>query len=179
MKLFAGILGLGALAAILQGVAGTFVPQQFVPDLGFLLVVALGLSWRGFAGGVTLVALLGYLTDLISGSLIGQHAFLRMFVFIAARLGSRHLSLLGALPRALSVAALTAVNAVLMELLTTIFTNGSGFAVGALTGLLPQMVLNALFVAPVAALVGRAVAILGDDENARKLMLETGGGRLA
>jgi len=102
-----------------------------------------------------------------------------MFVFVAARLGSRHLSLLGTLTRALSVAALTAVNAMLMELLTTIFTGGSGYEVGALTGLLPQMFLNALFAAPVVALTERAVAVLGDDENARKLRLETGGGRLA
>ena len=101
MKLFAGILGLGTLAAILQGVAGTFLAQRFVPDLGFLLAVALGLSWRGLAGGVALVAFLGYLTDLLSGSILGQHVILRMFVFAAARLGSRHLSLIGAMPRAL------------------------------------------------------------------------------
>ena len=156
MKLFAGILGLGTLVAILQGLAGSFLPQRFVPDLGLLLVVALGLSWRGFAGGIVLVGSLGYLTDLLSGSLLGQHMILRIFVFIAARFGSRHLSLLGALPRALSVAALTAVNALLTELLTTLFT-GSSFTVGTLTGLLPQMVLNALFAAPVAALTERAV----------------------
>ncbi len=179
MKLFAGILGLGTLFAILQGMTGTFLAQRFIPDLGFLLVIALGLSWRGFAGGIVLVVLLGYLTDLLSGSLLGQHAILRIFVFVAARLGSRHLSLHGTLPRALFVAALTAVNAVWMELLTTVFTNSSGFAVGSLTGLPAQMALNALCVAPVAALIERAVALLGDDENARKLLIETGGGRLA
>jgi len=179
VKLFAGILALGTLAAILQGVAGTFVAQRFVPDLGLLLVFAVGLSWRGLAGGLGLAIALGYATDLLSGSLLGQHMALRMFVFVAARLSSRHLSLHGTLPRALFVAALTVVNAVLMELLTTIFTGGAGFVVGALTGLLPQVFLNALFAAPVAALTERAVALLGDDENARKLELETGGGRLA
>ncbi len=179
MKLFAGILGLGTLAAILQGVAGTFLAQRFVPDLGLLLVFAVGLSWRGFAGGFGVAIALGYATDLLSGSLLGQHMTLRMFVFVAARLGSRQLSLHGTIPRALFVAALTAVNAVLMELLTTIFTADVGFQVGSLTGLLPQMFLNALFVAPVAALTERAVAALGDDENARKLELETGRGRLA
>lgn len=178
MRPFAGILALGTLAAILQGVAGSFLAQRFVPDLGLLLVVALGLSWRGFASGVALVGSIGYLTDLLSGSLLGQHMILRMFVFVAARLGSRHLSLLGRLARALSVAALTAVNAILMELLTTLFTGGSGFQVGALTGLLPQMFLNALFAAPVAVLTERAMALLGDDET-RKLRLETGAGRLA
>ena len=179
MRLFAGILALGTLAAILQGLLGTFVAQRFVPDLGLLLVFAVGLSWRGFAGGFSVAIALGYATDLLSGSLLGQHVTLRMFVFVAARLGSRHLSLHGTMPRALFVAALTAVNAVLMELLTTIFTGGEGFAFGALTGLLPQMFLNALFAAPVTALTERAVALLGDDENARKLELETGGGRLA
>ena len=179
MKPFAGILGLGALAAILQGVAGTFLAQQFVPDLGLLLAVALGLSWRGFGSGVALVAFLGYATDLLSGSLLGPHVILRSFVFIASRLGSRQLSLIGAIPRAAFVAALTAVNAVSMELLTTVFTASSGFAVGALTGLGAQMALNALFAAPVVALTERAISLLGDDENARKLSLETGGGRLA
>jgi hypothetical protein len=66
-----------------------------------------------------------------------------------------------------------------MELLTTAFTEGPGFAVGTLTGLAPQMVLNALFAAPVAVLTERAVAVLCDDENARKRSLATGGGRLA
>ena len=179
MRLFAGILVLGALAAILQGVAGTFVAQRFVPDLGLLLVFALGLSWRGFAGGFGAAIALGYITDLLSGSLLGQHMTLRMFVFVAARLGSRHLSLHGAMPRALFIFGLTAVNAVLMELLTTIFTGDTGFVVGSLTGLLPQMFLNALFAAPITALTERAVASLGDDENARKLELGTGGGRLA
>lgn len=178
MRLFAGIVGLGTLAAILQGVTGIFFAQRFVPDLGFLLAVALGLSWRGFAGGVALSAFLGYLTDLLSGSLLGQHVLLRMFVFCAARFGSRHLSLVGTMPRALFVAALTAVNAVVMELLTTIFTEGPGFATGTLTGLAAQMVLSALFAAPVVALTDRAIAVLGDDENARKISLETGGGRL-
>ena len=41
------------------------------------------------------------------------------------------------------------------------------------------MFLNALFAGPVVALTERVVAFLGDDENARKLRLETGGGRLA
>jgi len=178
VKRFIGLLGLGALAAIVQGVAGTFIPQRFVPDLGFLLVVALGLSWRNLGSGTALAACLGYLTDLLSGSLLGQHVILRMFVFSAARLGSRHLSLIGLVPRACFVAALTAVNALAMEFLTSAFTDGPEFEAAALTGLAAQMVLNALLAAPVAALTERAAALLGEDEGARRLSLETGGGRL-
>ena len=174
MKLFAGILGLGTLAAILQGVLGTFLPPRFIPDLGLLLVVALGLSWRGFAGGVALAALLGYLTDLLSGSLLGQHVLLRMLVFVAAWMGSRHLSLLGSLPRVLFVAGLTFANALLMALLTLAFAGGPGLAAPALTGLAPQMFLNALCAGAVAGLTGRAITLLSDD-SARKLRLETRG----
>jgi cell shape-determining protein MreD len=179
VKLFAGILVLGALAAIIQGVLGTFVSQQYVPDLGLLLVFAVGVSWRGFAGGFGAAIGLGYITDLLSGSLLGQHVVMRIFVFVAARLGSRHLSLLGAMPRALMVAGLTLVNAFAMEALTTIFTGSGGFVIGSLTGLLPQIFLNALCAAPLTAGVERMVALLSDDESARKLSIETGGGRLA
>ena len=173
MKLIAGILGLGTLAAILQGVGGTFLPQRYIPDLGLLLVVALGLSWRGLIGGAALAGSLGYLTDLLSGSLLGQHMLLRMVVFLTARLGSLHLSLLGPLPRALFVAGLTLVNALSLSLLTSVFTEGAGLSLSALTGVVPQMILNALCARPVAGLTERAISLLSDDESARKLHLET------
>lgn len=176
MRPFVGILGLGAAVAILQGLLGTFVPQHYCPDFGLLLVVGLGLSWRGFASGLFLSAFLGFLTDFLSGSLLGQHGFLRMSVYLASRLGSRHLSLLGPLPLACFVAALTAANAAGMAVLTSTFTAGLPLDGAALTGIVPQMLLNALFAAPVAAVAERATLMLSDDENARRMLnLETRG----
>ena len=58
MKRIVALLALGVLAPMVQGAVGTFVPPQYCPDLGLLLVVGLGLCWRSTAGGVLLSATL-------------------------------------------------------------------------------------------------------------------------
>jgi len=70
------ILLIGIAAPVFQGVLNTFVPARFAPDLGFLVVIALGLHWRSTAGGLVLAATLGFAADLLSGSLLGQQALL-------------------------------------------------------------------------------------------------------
>lgn len=98
------ILGLGVL--LVQGALGSFLPTALCPDLGLLVIVAIGLCLRPIEG-LTLTVLLGYSTDLLSGSLLGQHALLRILAFATTRVANGHLNLLRTVPRIVFVASLT------------------------------------------------------------------------
>jgi rod shape-determining protein MreD len=174
-----GLLGLGAVALTLQGAVATFIPARFCPDLGFLLVISLGLCWRSPVGGVCVAAAIGFATDLLSGSLLGQHALLRLAAYAAARIGSRHLNLRGPLPQAAFVAGLTAANALALALLTSFFSPGSGAGIFAVRELLPQALANAGFAPFIAFVTERAVVGLGDEDGGQRLVPLASRGRIA
>lgn len=168
MNRLLALLALGALAPMLQGAASTFLPARFCPDLGLLFVVAIGLSWRSTAGGLVLAALCGYVTDLLSGALLGQHAMARMLFFGAARSASRHLNLRGPLPQAAFAAVLTAANALALGGLTAFFASGSAPPAIALRELLPQVLVNAALAPAVGRGVERLLQWLGEEEGGRR-----------
>jgi rod shape-determining protein MreD len=136
------LLALGALAPMIQGALGVFVPLHYFPDLGLLLVVGLGLCWRSTAVGVSLAAALGLVADLLSGSLLGLHVLLRILAFGAARVGSQQLNLRGVRPRAIFVAALTVANALGSAALSSFFGVGSGVDREMLRELAPRALIN-------------------------------------
>lgn len=170
MKRALALLLLGVLATMLQGAVATFAPPLLVPDLGLLMVFAIGFCWRSAAGGVLLAATLGYVADLLSGSLLGQHALLRVLAFGAARLGSRHLNLRGPLPQVVFVAALTSLHALLLATLTSFFAGGVGPGSMAPGDLVAHSLVNALCAPVVAGLTARVVSRLGDEDSARRLV---------
>lgn len=93
MKLALALFGLAALGLILQGALGTFLPVAYCPDLGLLMLLCIGLHWEGFASGALLASLLGFAADLLTGSLLGQHALLFLCVFAGAQIASSQLNL--------------------------------------------------------------------------------------
>ncbi len=167
MKSVLALIALGALAPMVQGVAGTLVPPRFCPDLSMLLALGLGVSWRSTAGAAVLVVLLGFVADLLSGSLFGHHALLRLLAFGAARRVSQQLNLRGVFAQMIFAFAFTGVNAVAGALLTSFFAAGPGVDVAMLRELVPHAVVNGLLAPVVVALVERLAAALED-----------GGGRL-
>ncbi len=179
MKRVFGLLGLGAVALTLQGAVATFIPPRFCPDLGLLLVVALGLCWRSPVGGVCVTAAIGFASDLLSGSLLGQHALMRLAAYAMARVGSRHLNLRGPLPQAIFVAGVTAANAIALSLLTSFFSPGSGAGIVAFRDLLPHALVNAAFAPFVAFITERAVVRLGDEDGGQRLLPLGSRGRVA
>jgi len=179
VKRVLGLFALGILALAFQGAVASFLPVRFCPDLGFLLVVALGLCWRSAVGGVCVAGAIGYTTDLLSGSLLGQHALLRLAAYAVARFGNRHLNLRGALPQAAFVAALTGANAFAMALLTSFFSPGVEVGMVALRELLPQVVANALFAPLVAFVTARIVVRLGDEDGGQRVLPLAPRGRIA
>ena len=170
MKRIVALLALGALAPIIQGAAGTFIPMHYCPDIGLLLVVGLGLSWRSTAGGVALAAALGLIADLLSGSLLGQQMLLRIFAFGAARGCSQQLNLRGALPRAVFVVALTVVCALGTGVLTAFFAAGPGVDTEMLKELVPHALMNGAFAPLGVYLVERTSSWFGDVEVGQPLL---------
>jgi rod shape-determining protein MreD len=145
LKRVLALLAIGALAPMVQGAVGTFIPLHYLPDLGLLLVVGLGLCWRSTAGGLVLSATLGLIADLLSGSLFGQHMLLRIFAFGAARACSQKLNLRGVIPRAIFVSVLTVATTLGTGVLTSFFAAGPGVDGEMLRELVPHALINGAF----------------------------------
>jgi len=161
---------LGVLTLVLQGALATIVPPPWCPDLALLVVISIGLRWRGLAFGLCLAAGLGFAADLLSGSLMGQHALLRLFVFIAAFFAGRQLNLKGSLPLALFATGVTVAYGLLLLGLSDFFVGGQGLTWGFVGALLQHGVVNGLCAPPVLSVVGRLVAWLGDDETGSRTL---------
>jgi hypothetical protein len=84
---------------MLEGALAPFLPAAFRPDLALLVVFRSPLSWRDHRDGLVLAALCGFVVDLFSGALLGQHALLSVLAFVAARVLSVHVSMIGACRR--------------------------------------------------------------------------------
>ena len=164
------LLALGVVALMLQGVVTQALPAHLVPDFGLLLVVAIALCMRGAASGVLLAALLGYATDLLSGSLLGQHALLRMAAYGVARFGSARLNLRGPLPQAFFMGLLSIAHAVGLWGLFAFFATDIGSPLVTLRELLPHALVNAIAAPFVTQGVGALLGRLGDDEGTQRLI---------
>jgi rod shape-determining protein MreD len=162
------LLVLGVAALMAQGVMTQTLPAHLVPDFGLLLVVAIALCMRGAASGVLLAALLGYTTDLLSGSLLGQHALLRMASYGVARFGSARLNLRGPLPQALFVVLLSIAHAVGLWGLFAFFAPDIGSSLLTLRELLPHALVNGIVAPFVTQGVGALLGRLGDDEGTQR-----------
>ena len=163
------LAGLALLAPIFQGALAPFLPRGACPDLGLLLVIALGVALRSTAAGLALTAWLGFVSDLLSGALLGQHVLLRVLAFGVARMTGSHVNLEGPFTQMGLAAALTLGSALGMLALTAFFDAGSSRL--PLEGLLWHTAANAL-VAPI--VVGAAVRGLArlEDDGRRPLRLE-------
>ena len=172
------ILGMGAFAIVLQGALAGFLSPSWCPDLGFLIVIALGPRFSSGAGGLSVAAILGYFSDLLSGSLLGQHVLLRMLAFGAARRAGRQLDLRGVLPQAVFAGSLSGLNALAFAVVTAFFV-GSGFGWPAPRALLAHAAVDAVFAPLVAVAVDRLLAWVGEDDASRSLMRFEPRGRMA
>ena len=170
MRCALALLFLGGLLTMAQGVSGLFLPPHWCPDLGLLLVVAMALSWRSSGGGILIAVVLGYVADMHSGTLFGQHALLHALAYGAARAGSGQLNLRGALPQAGFVAFLTAVHAVVLAASTAFFAPGIAFAFPAPGALAAHAAVNAVCAPLVTGVVGWLVGLLSPDEAGRRLL---------
>jgi cell shape-determining protein MreD len=142
------LLVVGLLALMLQGALARMLPPPWCPDLAWLVVVALGLRWPGFISGLVLVGLLGFATDLVSGSLMGQHALMRVLTYLAAALAARH---------GLAIVATL-----------SFFVGSAGIGLHVLGEAFVHALVNALVATPALVGVERLIARLSDDELGRR-----------
>ena len=130
MKRASTLLGLGLAALVLQGALATLLPPPWCPDLALLVLIGIGLRWQGFAGGLLLAALLGFATDLLSGSLLGQHALLDLFAFSGTVIAARQLNLRGTWPLAFFALVVTFLYGLVMLAITGFFVGGVELRLG-------------------------------------------------
>lgn len=175
MKRGLTLFALGALIPMVQGALAPFVPFGLCPNFAFLYVVAIGLCWRNTVAGLVLAAFCGFVADLLSGALFGQHAMLMLLCFVTARFASQHVNLRGARAQIVFVGALTVANALAMGALTAFFSAGAGVL---LPGgeLWAHAAVNALVAPLLTAWMRALVGRLGDEDGGRRLLrLETRG----
>lgn len=179
MKRALALLGVGVLALVVQGAAATFVAPPWCPDLGLLVVIAIALQWRRAATGLLLAFALGYAADLVSGSLLGQHALLRLFVFAGVRVASRQLNFRGSLPLAGLAGAVILIYGFALLAVTGFFAGPADFRWSWLGSQLIHAGMGAFFAPPTLACVGWVSTRLADDEGARRTLELTPRGRAA
>jgi len=178
VKRILGVLAVGLVVLALQGALATILPPSLCPDLGLLYVLAVGLCWEGAASGLVVAAVLGYTADILSGSMFGQHALLRLMVFSATSLAGRKLNLRGALPLISFAAAVCVVYALGAGLLTAFFWGDEVLRPRWLADLLPQTVATAVLAPWTSSAVAWLWAWLGDDGAGRRSLQLDARGRV-
>ena len=169
MKTGLALLALGALAPMLQSALAPYLSAALCPDLGLLLVVAVGLSARSVAGGLLFSVFVGFVADLLSGALLGQHALLRVLAFAAARSANVHVNLVGVGAKGVFVAVVTVLNGLAMGGITAFFSPGTGFAAIGIRELAIGALVNALVAPLVTSVVSFALTRLDDEGGGRHL----------
>ncbi|MGH0035221.1 MAG: rod shape-determining protein MreD [Myxococcota bacterium] len=169
---------LGWLALVVQGAASTLLPPPYCPDLGLLVVIAVGLTWERASSGLLLAFAIGLTADMLSGSLLGQHALLRLVAYLASRLASRQLNLRGALPLAVFAGAFTVLDALLVLALTSFFTGSGALGLEWVVDALQHGLVNAALAPAVSVGVERLGVWSGADDGSRRpLRLEPRGSK--
>jgi rod shape-determining protein MreD len=170
------MLALGLLALIVQGALATIAPPPFTPDLALLVVLCIGLRWRGLTAGLCLAAALGFCADLLSGSLMGQHALLRLLAFSSAFFAGRQLNLKGSLPLVVFAFVVTVVYGLALLTVSTFFIGAGELAVRWVADLILHAGVNAIVAPWVYTAVGRVSGWIGEGEvSGRSLHIDPHG----
>lgn len=161
MKAVSALFATGVLALVLQGALATLLPPPWCPDLGLLVVLSIGLRWRPLGSGLVLAALLGFAADLLSGSLLGQHAILRVVAFASAYLAGRQLNLKGSLPLVVFAVSVSFVYGFAVHAVSSFFVGAGAPGFGWLLDGLQHAGVNGLLSTSVFGIVSRVSAWAG------------------
>lgn len=158
MKRILAVFVLGLLALGIQGGLAMVFPRALCPDLGLLVVLAIGLHWLEVTPGMFVSTALGFAADLLSSAIFGAHALLRLLSFVLTSLARSQMDLRGGATFAMFAAGLTVLNALGLMLLVRFFSpvggEGSGYSMWAVvSGVFPHALVNACFAPIVSALV--------------------------
>jgi rod shape-determining protein MreD len=176
LKTFITLLLVGLCALMLEGALATIFPPPWCPDLAFLVVVSVGLCRRGLIPGLLFAYLLGSSIDVLSGSLMGLHALLSIFAFMAAAFAGSQLNLKSTFSLMGFVASLSVVYGLSLYLLSSFFSEGIDLGLVWIIETFVHAAINALAAPFVVDGISRLVAWSGtDDSQERALYLESVG----
>jgi rod shape-determining protein MreD len=168
------VLGLGLAALIVQGALARTISPPWCPDLAWLVVVGVGLRWPGFLSGLFVAVPLGYAMDLLSGSLMGQHALMRILSYLTAALASRQLDLSGGLSTGIFVFGLSLAYGVGIAATLSFFVGSDVLSFDLFGKTIAHAVINVIAAGPMIGLVERVLTRFSDDEVGRQSSLPMG-----
>jgi hypothetical protein len=168
MKAVLALLGLGWLAALVQGAASHLLPGWAVPDLALLLTLAAALV-LGPGAGFVVASGIGLGADMVSGTLLGQLACLRLLELVFTRLVAGQLDLRRGLPLIVFAFALVWIDGLGQAGLSWLFLGAFPLQPGELLTLGLRALLTAPF-APLVAAIARGVRERLDESDARREM---------
>ena len=174
MKALFALFALGLLALVSQGAFARILPPPWCPDLAWLVVVGAGLRWPSFASGLLLAVSLGYAMDLLSGSLMGQHALLRVVSYLAAALAARQLDLSGSLPVGIFVLVMTVGYGLATVASLSFFAGAPWPGIDVIGTALAHAFVNVLAAGPVLAAVEQVLSRFTDEEVGRRVPMPLG-----
>ncbi|MAG29745.1 MAG: hypothetical protein CL908_02485 [Deltaproteobacteria bacterium] len=174
MKSALAVVLLGLAALIVQGALARTFPPPWCPDLAWLVVVGVGLRWPGFLSGLLVALGLGFAADLVSGSLMGQHALMRLVTFFAAAVAARQLDLSGGVPITIFVFGMTFVYGLAIVSTLSFFVGSGGIGLDFFGSATAFAIVNVLAAGPMIVLVERVLARFSDEEAARRAPLPIG-----
>jgi len=174
VKSILAVLLLGFTALIVQGALARTIPPPWCPDLAWLVVIGVGLRWPGFLSGMFVAVPLGYGMDLLSGSLMGQHAFMRLISYLMAAMAARQLDLSGGPAVAIFVFGMTFLYGLGIVATLSFFVGSGVIGFDVLTSALGHAIANVIAAGPMISLVERVLARFSDEEVSRRGMLPLG-----
>jgi cell shape-determining protein MreD len=163
-----GVLAALALAAlVVQGALSALLPPALVPDLGLLVAVVAAVSAPPIPA-LLVAAGVGYGADLMSGTLLGEQALLRLIAFAATRFVSAQFHLERGLPLATFGFAVGALEPVGLAALSSLFAGASPFGWEALPTVATRAVLLAVLASPAQRLVAGLLGAVQQGETRRR-----------
>jgi len=159
------LLALGAL--VLQGTLAALVPPALLPDLALLLTVTVAVAAPA-TWALLLAAGLGFGADVLSGTLMGQLALLRLLAFATTRFVHAQFHLERAIPLASFCFALALLDALGLAALSRLFLGASPLGLEAVPTALARAALVAALAPGAHRLVSGVLASLYEGDGRRR-----------
>lgn len=173
MKRLLSVLVVGLVALGIQSGLSMVIPRQLCPDLGLLVVIAIGLHWRDVTSGLFIASVLGFTADMLSSSIFGGHALMRVLIYAATAISRQRMDLRSGVALALFAGGMTIFYALGLFVLMRFFgADSNGFRWTGIGGLFPHTFVNAVCAPLVSALVLRVCEWADGEASPRGLEIE-------
>jgi rod shape-determining protein MreD len=168
----AALAALALFAVVLQGALAALLPPALLPDLGLLVTVASAVAAPAVAALLLAVGV-GYGVDVLSGTLLGQYALLRLLAFATTRAVHGQFHLERGLPLASFCFALSLLDAVGLAALSNLFLGASPFGLEALPAGLGRALLTAALAPAFHRMVSGLLSLQEGDARRREVRFDT------